>query len=144
VKINLIVRGVCSLRPGIKSVSENISVRSVVGRFLEHTRVFYFSNDGNPELYLSSADLMGRNLDRRVELIFPIEAIYWQEIMKREALDILLRDNVRARALMADGTYVRVQPTDDEQLLEAQSYTIESRLQQQNKSASRDNPGKTP
>jgi polyphosphate kinase len=144
VKINLIVRGVCSLRPGIKSVSENISVRSVVGRFLEHTRVFYFGNDGSPELYLSSADLMGRNLDRRVELIFPIEDIYWQEIMKQEALDILLRDNVRARVLMADGTYVRVQPTDDEQLLEAQSYTIVSRLQQQNKSASRDNPGKTP
>jgi len=144
VKVNLIVRGVCSLRPGVKGVSDNISVRSIVGRFLEHSRVFYFANDGKPELYLGSADLMGRNLDRRVELIFPIEDTHWQEIIKQEALDILLRDNVRARALMPDGTYVRVQPAEGDEMMDAQSYTIESRLQQPRRSIPRDIVGKTP
>jgi polyphosphate kinase len=108
VKINLIVRGICSLRPGVKGVSENIHVRSIVGRFLEHSRVFYFANDGNPELYLGSADLMGRNLDRRVELLFPVEDQYWREIIKREVLESALQDNVRARVLLHDGSYTSV------------------------------------
>jgi len=138
VKINLIVRGVCSLRPGIRGLSEHINVRSIVGRFLEHTRVFYFGNDGNPELYLSSADLMGRNLDRRVELIFPIEDQHWREMIKREVLDVPMSDNVRARTLMPDGTYSRVQPMDGEKLTEAQSLTIQLRAKQQTKPASRE------
>ncbi len=138
VKINLIIRGVCSLRPGVKGVSENIHVRSIVGRFLEHSRVFYFANDGNPEIYLGSADLMGRNLDRRVELLFPVEDQYWREIIKREALDLGLLDNVRARTLGADGSYSHPQPTNGDQLIEAQTTTLQARLKQQTKTVPRE------
>lgn len=138
VKIELIIRGICSLRPGVKGVSENIHVRSIVGRFLEHSRAFYFANDGKPELYLGSADLMGRNLDRRVELMFPIEDRYWQEIIKREVLDTALRDSVRARTLLADGTHSHIQPTNGEQLIESQQHIIQSRLKQQSKSPARE------
>lgn len=130
VQVHLIVRGICSLRPGIKGVSENITVRSIVGRFLEHSRVFFFSNGGDPELYLGSADLMGRNLDRRVELIFPIEDPHWREIIKREVLDLLLSDNVRARALLPDGTYARVQPADGQLPVDAQLATLQARIKQ--------------
>src|SRR6201999_395978 len=96
VQIDLIVRGICSLRPGIPGVSENIRVRSVVGRFLEHSRIFYFANGGEEELYVGSADWMDRNLSRRVEVVFPIE----QADLKQRVIDILrttLADNVKAR-----------------------------------------------
>lgn len=144
VKVVLIVRGICSLRPGVKGVSENISVRSIVGRFLEHSRVFHFLNDGSPELYLSSADLMGRNLDRRVELMFPVEDRYWKEIIRHEILDSALRDNVRARALTAEGVYVRVQPANGEQQVEAQFSTLQSRIRQQAKPVPREVAEKLP
>ncbi len=144
VKVVLIVRGICSLRPGVKGVSENISVRSIVGRFLEHSRVFHFLNDGSPDLYLSSADLMGRNLDRRVELMFPVEDLYWKEIIKREVLDSALRDNVRARALTAEGVYVRVQPTNGEQQVEAQFSTLQTRIRQQARPTPREAAEKLP
>ena len=144
VRINLIVRGICSLRPGIKGISEAIAVRSILGRFLEHSRVFYFLNDGNPELHLSSADLMGRNLDRRVELMFPIEDQYWKEIIKREVLDGGLRDNVRARMLTPDGTYVRVLPMNGEQEVEAQFAAMQSRIKQQAKPQPREVVEKAP
>ncbi|MEK9136052.1 MAG: polyphosphate kinase 1, partial [Bacteroidota bacterium] len=144
VKIDLIVRGVCSLRPGVKGVSENIHVRSIVGRFLEHSRVFYFANDGNAELYLGSADLMGRNLDRRVELIFPIEDPTWRETIKKEVLDLALRDNVRARILQADGSYTRVQPVNSEPPVELQQSTVQTRAKLQSKAAPREVIEKAP
>ena len=104
VKIDLIVRGICCLKTGISGVSENIQVRSIVGTFLEHSRIFYFENGGDYEIYMGSADWMPRNLDRRVELVFPVEV----EANKEKALHILeveLEDNVRAHILQADGTY---------------------------------------
>ncbi|MBT8445693.1 MAG: polyphosphate kinase 1, partial [Gammaproteobacteria bacterium] len=110
VKIDLVVRGVCSLRPGVKGVSDNISVRSVVGRFLEHTRVFYFLNDGEPDVFMSSADWMGRNFFNRIELAFPIEDRRQRERVIKEGLNNYLSDNTRAWTLNADGTYTRVKP----------------------------------
>ena len=106
VKIDLIVRGICCLRVGIPEVSENISVRSIVGNFLEHSRIFYFYNDGNPEVFMGSADWMPRNLDRRVEIVFPVE----DEKIKKElehVLDLEFKDNVKAHILQPDGTYVK-------------------------------------
>ncbi len=135
VKIDMIVRGICSLRPGVKGVSENIRVISIVGRFLEHSRVFYFSNDGRPELYCSSADLMGRNLDRRVELMFPIEDPVWAAFVKRETLDAAWEDTVGARMLTANGTYARVQPANGREPFEMQAFLMHTRLKQEPKKA---------
>lgn len=104
VKINLIVRGVCSLKSGIKGVSENIKVVSVIDKYLEHSRVYYFGNDGNPNLYLASADWMNRNLDRRIEVAFPIEQDDLRVRIK-EILDITLSDCVKGRVQKSDGTY---------------------------------------
>lgn len=104
VKIDLIVRGICCLKTGIPGVSENITVRSIVGNFLEHSRIFYFYANGNEEIYMGSADWMPRNLDKRVEIIFPVE----DESLKTEVmhiLDIQLRDNVKAHILQPDGSY---------------------------------------
>jgi polyphosphate kinase len=106
VEIDLIVRGICCLRPGIPGVSENICVRSIVGRFLEHSRIFYFLNNGAEEVYLSSADWMPRNFLRRVEVMFPIEENRNRRRLIDEVLAYSLRDNYRARILQADGTYV--------------------------------------
>jgi polyphosphate kinase len=109
VRIDLIVRGICCLRPGVPGLSENIRVRSIVGRFLEHARIFWFRNGGKDELYLSSADWMPRNLIHRIELMFPIEdPTHRQYIMS--VLDLQLRDNVKARELQSDGLYRRVRP----------------------------------
>lgn len=106
VKIECIVRGICALIPGIKDVSQNITVRSIVGRFLEHHRILYFANGGKEKIYLSSADWMNRNLNERVELLFPVEN---QEIMERikSTLHIMLKDNRKAYILKNDGTYRR-------------------------------------
>jgi polyphosphate kinase len=131
VMIDLIIRGICCLRPGVKVVSENIRVISIVGRFLEHSRVFYFANDGHPELYLSSADLMDRNLDRRVELMFPIEDPYLADFIKREILDDALRDNTHARLLNPNGSYVCITPQNGDQMFDSQAATAQSRLKQQ-------------
>jgi polyphosphate kinase len=109
VKIRLNVRGICVLRPGVKGVSDHIEVVSVVDRFLEHARVYYFRNGGDDELYLASADWMTRNLDKRIELMFPIET----EAHKRAvmaALTAMFKDNVKARRLGPDGVYRRVRP----------------------------------
>jgi polyphosphate kinase len=113
VQIDLIVRGMCCLRPGVKGISDNIRVVSVVGRFLEHSRVFWFANNGTPELFLSSADLMGRNLDRRVELMFPIEHAGLAAMIKSEVLENALLDQVRGRALGSNGKYSRLAPATD-------------------------------
>ena len=130
VKVSLIVRGICSLRPGVKGVSENIEVVSIVGRFLEHSRAYYFDNDGSPELYLSSADLMGRNLDHRVELMFPIDDRYWGEILRSELLDLCLKDNSHARRLMQDGTYARVASPGNGEAVDSQVMLLQSRNRQ--------------
>ncbi len=107
VKIDLIVRGICCLKVGIPNVSENITVRSIVGNFLEHSRIFYFYANGEEEVYMGSADWMPRNLDRRVEIVFPV----LEEELKQKAIHILeleLQDNVKARLLLPDGTYERI------------------------------------
>jgi len=109
VKVELIVRGICALRPGLPGVSENITVRSVVGRFLEHSRVFYFENAGDPELYCASADWMERNFFRRVEVAFPIKRPSHRERILRD-LDIYLSDNVQAWQLNHQGVYTRLTP----------------------------------
>lgn len=107
VKIELIVRGICCLIPQLEGVSENITVRSIVGTFLEHSRIFYFENGGNPEIYMASADWMSRNLDRRVEIMFPVEDAKLKKEVKH-ILDVQLADNVKAQLMQPDGSYVRV------------------------------------
>jgi polyphosphate kinase len=109
VKIDLIVRGICGLRPGLPGVSENISVRSIVGRFLEHSRVFYFENDGDPELYCASADWMERNFFRRIETAFPIKRRAHRERILKD-LDVYLADNTQSWQLGPDGVYQRHTP----------------------------------
>ena len=107
VKIDLIVRGICCLKVGIPGVSENITVRSIVGNFLEHARIFYFENDGKAEVYCASADWMPRNLERRVEILFPLE----KEEIKQKAIHILqvqLSDNAKAHLLKKDGKYDKI------------------------------------
>lgn len=120
VKIDLIIRGICCLRPGIPKVSENITVRSIVGNFLEHARIFYFYNDGFSEVYMGSADWMPRNLDKRVEILFPVET----EELKEEALNILnvqLNDTLKAHILKNDGSYDKIDRRGKEPLC-AQDY----------------------
>jgi polyphosphate kinase len=123
VQVDLIVRGICALRPGIAGLSENITVRSIVGRFLEHSRTFYFHNDGAQELYCSSADWMERNLFHRVEMSFPIlDPEHLRRIL--DDLEIYLQDNVQAWSLDASGTYHRVRP-DGAPVVSAQSILLE-------------------
>ena len=107
VEIDLIVRGICCLKAGVPGLSEHIRVRSIVGTFLEHSRIFYFENDGNPEIYMGSADWMPRNLDKRVEILFPVE----DPVLKGDVIDILqiqLADTKKARLMQPDGTYEKV------------------------------------
>jgi polyphosphate kinase len=104
VKIDLLVRGICCLRPGVEGVSENIRVISIVGRFLEHSRIYYFENDGKPEIYCGSADLMPRNLDRRVEVLFPIEDPKLSRYI-HDVLEHYLTERGNAWLMNADGTY---------------------------------------
>jgi polyphosphate kinase len=114
VEIDLIVRGICMLRPGIPGLSENIKVRSIVGPLLEHSRVYYFANAGEEEIYIGSSDWMPRNLDRRVEVVTPVENPNLKNYLKNEYLAAYLRDNVKARELMSDGFYKRVTPESNE------------------------------
>lgn len=124
VQIDLIVRGVCCLRPGVPGVSDNIRVRSIVGRFLEHTRVFHFANDGSPELYLASADWMDRNFFRRVETCFPVAYGPLYDRVQRE-LALYLADNNNAWLLASDGHYEQAQPAGDEDTLTVQKRLME-------------------
>ncbi len=112
VKIDLLIRGMCSLRPGLPNISENIRVRSIVGRFLEHSRVYWFNNNGAPDLYLGSADLMERNLDRRVETLFPIRSKALAKRVRVEVLELGIADNVKAWELDSDGNYARAKRGD--------------------------------
>jgi polyphosphate kinase len=114
VKIDLFVRGICCLRTGIAGVSENIRVVSIVGRFLEHSRVYYFKNNGFEEVYLGSADLMPRNLNRRVEVVFPVENQEHIRYLRDQLLEAYMRDNVRAREMQPDGRYKRLKPAESE------------------------------
>lgn len=122
VEIDLFVRGVCMLRPGVKGVSDNIRVRSIVGRFLEHSRLFYFANDGGEEMYLGSADLMHRNLDRRVEALAPVKSEPIRRYLRDVVLEAYLNDNVKSRELMPDGTYQRLRPKKDEESFDSQLF----------------------
>ena len=120
VPIDLLVRGMCELRPGVAGVSETISVRSIVGRFLEHSRVYVFENGGEREVYIGSADLMGRNLDRRVETIVPVLDRGLQRTIVDDILALLYADNQKSRALRPDGTYERRRALPGEEPLDAQ------------------------
>ncbi len=122
VKIDLIIRGICCLRPGVPGVSESINVISIVGRFLEHSRIFYFRNAGDPLVYIGSADFMERNFDRRVEVIAPIESPELREHVVDVVLDAYLRDTVNARRLEPDGTYVPIVPAVGEAPFDVQVY----------------------
>ena len=120
VKIDLIIRGICCLRPKVPGLSENIRVISIVGRFLEHSRIYYFENDGDPDLYLASADWMPRNFVRRVEIAFPIEDPALRDEIINEVLPRFLNDHVKARELQADGTYLRLKTEEGQPRSQAQ------------------------
>jgi polyphosphate kinase len=107
VQIDLIVRGICALRPGVRGVSENIRVRSIVGRFLEHSRIYYFANGGQEEIYIGSADWMPRNLYERVEVLVPLRDEMLRNRVRHEILDAYLSDNRKARVLLKDTNYIR-------------------------------------
>ena len=125
VKVDMIVRGVCCLRPGIPGVSDKISVRSIVGRFLEHSRIYYFLNGGDEEVYIGSADLMERNLDRRVEVICPIQDATIKRHLRDTVLEALLGDSHRAWELQTDGSYLRVRPQEGVEPLNSQQFLLE-------------------
>lgn len=127
VKIDLIVRGVCCLRPGVVGVSENIRVISIVGRFLEHSRIYYFHNNGSPQIYCGSADLMRRNLERRVEVLFPVEEPSLKSMIRDEILETYLKDTKDATQLMPDGNYVRIKPAEGKPAFSAQEWFLAQR-----------------
>ena len=126
VRIDLIVRGICCLRPGVPGVSENIRVTSILDRFLEHSRIYYFSNGGDPEIYSGSADYMPRNFFKRAEIIYPIENTDLKSRIINEILATYLNDNVKARLMQPDGSYVRLKPKEGEQTLRSQSALIDA------------------
>lgn len=127
VKIDLIVRGICCLRPGVAGVSDNIRVSSIVGRFLEHTRIYYFHNGGEEEIYLGSADLMSRNLVRRVEVLFPVEDRRLIRHLRDHVLEIYLADNVKAREMQSDGIYQRREREPQEEEINSQDWLMHRR-----------------
>jgi polyphosphate kinase len=122
VKIDLLVRSMCCLRPGIKGVSENVNVVSIVGRYLEHSRLYYFYNGGQEEVYIGSADLMQRNLDHRVEVLFPLENTDHVRYVRDKMLDTYLKDNTRARVMQEDGTYVRLKASSEDKAVDVQEF----------------------
>lgn len=125
VKIDLLVRGICCLRPGIKGISDNIRVISIVGRFLEHSRVFYFRNAGKEEIYLGSADLMPRNINRRVEVLFPVQDQRLIRYLHDEMLQTCLADNVKGRLMQADGSYVRLKSDGKKSSINSQEWLLD-------------------
>jgi polyphosphate kinase len=127
VRVDLIVRGICCLRPGIAGVSEHVRVTSIVGRFLEHTRVYYFRNGGDEQVLLGSADLMPRNINGRVEVLFPIRDPRLVELLRYEVLGAYLADNVKARVMRPDGGYERVVAAEGEQRVSSQEWFLRRR-----------------
>jgi polyphosphate kinase len=128
VEVDLLVRGICCMRPGIPGVSDNIRIISIVGRYLEHSRIYYFLNGGEEEIYMGSADLMPRNLNRRVEVIFPVEDLRLIRYIRDEILEIYLKDNVKARLMNSDGTYEKVGHPTNQPILNSQTAFLESRM----------------
>ncbi len=124
VKIDLIIRGICVLRPEIVGLSENIRVISVVGRFLEHSRIFYFANGGDEEVYFGSADWMQRNLNRRVEVIAPVKDTSLRQYLKESILAAYIQDNVNSQILHADGTYEKINPMTEDTAFDSQMYFV--------------------
>jgi len=124
VKVDLLARGMCCLRPGIKGVSDNIKVTSIVGRYLEHSRVFYFHNNGKEEIYMGSADLMRRNQDHRVEVVFPVEDPEHVNYLRHAMLATYLSDNMRARVMKSDGTFVRLKPPSESKAVDVQEWLM--------------------
>jgi len=124
VRVDLLVRGICCLRPGIPGVSDTIRVTSIIGRFLEHSRIYHFWNCGEEEVYLGSADFMPRNLDRRVEVLFPVLDPRLVRTLRDVVLSVYLGDNVRARHMQADGPYVRATPGPGEEPLDSQAWLL--------------------
>lgn len=149
VEIDLIVRGICCLRPGVPGLSENVRVRSIVGRYLEHTRLFYFHNGGDHEYFLGSADWMPRNFDRRIELLFPIYDTECRQMVDK-IMRLQLADNVKAHIMQRDGTYRRLRPAKGEPTVDSQELSHEMVREQetQSKKRSRDalmfKPAKSP
>ncbi len=127
VQIDLFVRGMCCLRPGVKGLSETISVTSIVGRYLEHSRIFYFLNGGQEQIYLGSADLMERNLNRRIELLFPLENPEHIRYIREDVLETYLRDNQLAYKMRANGTYEQKEPEEGEQPVNVQDWLMHLR-----------------
>ena len=127
IKIDLNVRGLCCLRPGIKGISDNISVISIVGRFLEHARIYYFRDDANPDVLIGSSDMMFRNLNERIEVLMSVPDPYLKRAILENMLKIHLLDNVKARKLLSDGTYVRVTPKEGEKTINSQAWLIQNR-----------------
>jgi polyphosphate kinase len=124
VRIDLLVRGICCLRPGIPGTSDNIRVVSILDRFLEHSRIYYFHNGGNPEIYSGSADWMTRNFRKRAEILYPVEDTELKTRIIDEILRTYLNDNVKARSMQPDGSYVRVKPKEGGKLVRSQSALI--------------------
>jgi polyphosphate kinase len=130
VKVDLLVRGICCLIPGISGLSENITVRSVVGRFLEHSRIFYFYNGGDEKIYLGSADLMTRNLSHRVEVVFPVESKEHIRHLHDHVLMTYLKENSKTRILGPDGTYTR--PASNHKHGDDERVNVQEQLMSQN------------
>lgn len=139
VEIDLIVRGMCSLRPGVAGLSERIRVRSIIGRFLEHSRIYWFANGGDDEVLCGSADWMPRNLYERCEVVFPVQDAAAKQRLREEILETYMRDNQKARVLQPDGTYHRAVPTPGEQPLSAQDWMMQR--SQQSVGAAQSKPG---
>ena len=127
VKVDLNIRGLCCLRPGVEGVSENIRVTSIVDRFLEHSRIYYFENGGEPEMYMGSSDMMPRNLLARVEVLFPVRDQEMMTNIRDNILRIHLSDNVKARVLNPDGSYRLVERAPEEKPLRSQKWFIDNR-----------------
>ena len=125
VRIDLQVRGICCLRPGLPGVSENIDVTSVVGRFLEHPRIYWFCNNGTDELYMGSADLMPRNLNRRVEVLTPVLDKELRDYLRNTILKLHLKDTAQCYRMLADGEYLRIKPGKKDKLVNSQESLIE-------------------
>jgi polyphosphate kinase len=127
VKIDLIVRGICSLRPGVDGLSENIRVVSIVGRFLEHSRIYYFHNHGEEIIYIGSADLMPRNLNQRVEVLFPVQDQDLIRHLRDTVLGVYLREDIKAWRMNPDGSYVRAPSEEDKRLVDVQYWLLDHR-----------------